>query len=261
MALFDLPIADCMSAALHTVGPDARLPAVERLLRDAGVSGVPVVDAELRPLGVVSLTDLLQAGAVQAVTGTAQTRLMLPDRRVADSVHGRPLCVQLEGSLREAVQLMRSERVHRVLVVDGGRLCGLVSAWDVMRVVAAARLARHLGTLMSSPVITVSPQEPTGAALERLRAARVHGLVVVEGGWPVGVFGQEEALAAELWPAPTTVEQWFNPSVLSLPPSMALHRAAAQACAMRTRDIAVMDLEGIGGIVTASDFLCVDEQG
>ena len=46
-----------------------------------------------------------------------------------------------------------------------------------------------------------------------------------------------------------------------MPPSMAVHRAAAQAYATRARDIAVMDLEGISGIVTAMDFLSVEAEG
>jgi CBS domain-containing protein len=258
VTIFDVPIRDHMSVALHTVGPDARLPAVARLLRDAGVSGVPVVDAELRPLGVISRTDLLHAGAVQGVTGTAQSAWMLPDRRVGDTAHGRPLCVPVAGRLSDAVGLMRAQRVHRVLVTEGEQLCGIVSAWDVMQVVAATRLSRPIGTMMSSPVVIAAPEQSTGIALEHLRTARVHGLVVMERGWPIGVFGQEEALAAELWPAPTTVEQWFNPAVLGMPPSTAVHRAAAQAYATRARDIAVMDLEGIAGIVTAMDFLDVE---
>jgi CBS domain-containing protein len=257
VAVFDVPVREHMSTALHTVGPDTRLPAVERLLRDACVAGVPVVDSELRPLGVISRTDLLQAGAVQAVTGTAHSQLVLPDRRVGDTVHGQPLCVSSSAQLVEAVQLMRDHRVHRVLVIERERLVGVVTAWDVLRVVAAARLTQPIGTLMSSPVSTATPEQSTGAALERLRAARTRGLIVVEHGWPIGVFGQEEALAAELWPAATTVEQWFNPAVLCMPASMAVHRAAAVACATRTRDIAVMDLASIGGIVTASDFLRV----
>jgi CBS domain-containing protein len=257
MTLFDVPIRDCMSTAPHSVGPDALLPEVERLLRDVGVSGVPIVDAGLRPLGVLSRTDLLQAGAAPAATGASSAPLTLPERRVGDIAHGRALCVPVDARLSEAVRVMRAERVHRVLVTEGGRLCGVVSVWDAMRVLASARIARPIGTLMSSPVITVTPELSAGIAIERLRAARVHGLIVVEHGWPIGVFGQEEALGAELWPAPTTVEQWFSAAVLNLPSSMAAHRAAAQACAMQARDIAVMDLEGIHGIVTASDFLRV----
>ncbi|MFI5305911.1 MAG: CBS domain-containing protein [Polyangiales bacterium] len=247
-----------MSEPLHTVGPDTRLPAVERLLRDAGVSGVPVVDAQMRPLGVISRTDLVQAGAVPAVTGTQQSYPMLPDRRIGDVKHGPALCVPIQGSLADAVSLMREERVHRVLVTDADRLCGIVSVWDVMRVVADARISRPIGTMMSSPVVSVLADEDTEVALHKLRAARVHGLLVVERGWPIGVFSQEEALGAALWPAPTLVEQWFSSAVLTLPPSMAVHRAAAQACATHSRDIAVMDLEGVGGIVTASDFLSVE---
>jgi CBS domain-containing protein len=55
------------------------------------------------------------------------------------------------------------------------------------------------------------------------------------------------------------VDQWLNPAVLTMPASMPVHRAAAQAVATRTRHIVVMELEGIGGIVTAADFMNVKE--
>lgn len=244
-----------MSAAAHTVGPDARLPEVERVLVQGAFSGVPVVDDDLRPLGVITRTDLLRAGAVSAVTGTTRTRLIVPDRRAGDVIHGEALCVSDDARLEDAARIMREHHVHRVLVVADARLVGILTTWDLVRAIAEAHVALPIGRMMSSPVLTVPPSMSTASALAKLGQAHVRALAVVESGWPVGVFTQREALLAERWPSHTQVDRWLDPAVLTLPPNFPAYRAAAQAVATGARTITVMDLEGVCGIVTATNFL------
>jgi len=45
-----------------------------------------------------------------------------------------------DATWREAADLMRRHQVHRVLVMDGERLVGLVSAMDIARAVADGRV-------------------------------------------------------------------------------------------------------------------------
>lgn len=255
MDAFALPLRGHMSAPVHTVGANAHLPEVERILAETGVSGLPVVDSELKPVGVITRSDLLHAGAVSAVTGTGRARLVVPDRRVGDVVLARPLCVSEGDRLAQAVRVMREERVHRVLVVAGERLVGILTTWDVMRALAESQAEVPLERFMTAPVAKVAPSLSTGQALDKLRGSHVRAVVVVEHGWPIGVFAQEDALAAERWYEPTSVEEWFNPAVLALPPTLAAHRAAAQAVATRARTIVVVDRGRVRGVVTGTNFL------
>lgn len=252
---FSGPVRDSMSAPVHVVGADARLPDVERLLAATAVSGVPVVDAAHRPIGIITRTDLLDAGAVSAVTGTDRTRLVVPDRRVTDVSLSPPLGVSESDRLAKAVRLMRDAHVHRVVVLSEGKLVGILTTWDVVRAIATSTETRPLERFMSSPALNVSPTLATGRALEKLRRAHVRALVVTEDGTPIGVFAQEEALLAERWYEPTVVERWLNPAVLVLPPTLAAHRAAAQLIATRARMIAVVERRRVCGVVTGTNFL------
>lgn len=93
------------------------------LLRAEGITGVPVVDAEGRPIGVVSRSDL-----VYHRHGT-----------VADVMTKDVLALSERASLFEAAALMAYEGVHRVVVIDDdGRVVGVVSALDVAAWVARA---------------------------------------------------------------------------------------------------------------------------
>jgi CBS domain-containing protein len=82
----------------------------------------------------------------------------------------------------------------------------------------------------------------------------VSGLAVLDDGWPVGVFTQEEALEARDQPRDTPVETAMNPAMLALEAETPLHRAAAQAEALRVRRIIVVRGTRLEGILSGLDF-------
>ncbi len=88
----DTPVGEIASADLCSVTPDASLEEAARLLGQAQVRRLPVVDAEGRLVGIVTQADLAR-NAPHEVTGTAVARISVPgtrrlkgqDRAVADS--------------------------------------------------------------------------------------------------------------------------------------------------------------------------------
>jgi CBS domain-containing protein len=84
-----------------------------------GITGAPVVDAEMRPLGVLSLRDL--AGPRRGDT--------------AGQVMTRPAAVvREEDAIAQAGRLLAQTGYHRLVVIDrDGRAVGIVSALDVVR--------------------------------------------------------------------------------------------------------------------------------
>jgi predicted transcriptional regulator len=116
------------------------------------------------------------------------------------------------------------------------------------------RVKSPISNLMSSPVFTVRHVEPVAVATERLVKARVSGLVVVEDEWPVGLFTQAEALEARDEPRDTPVEEVMSAAMLALDADTPLHRAAAQAAALRVRRVIAVKDRGMQGILTGIDF-------
>ena len=88
----DTPVGEIASADLCSVTPDASLEEAARLLGQAQVRRLPVVDADGRLVGIVTQADLAR-NAPHEVTGTAVARISVPgsrrlkgqDRAVADS--------------------------------------------------------------------------------------------------------------------------------------------------------------------------------
>lgn len=139
---------DLMTPDVITVLPDMPVVAVARLLSDRGISAVPVADAKRRVVGVVSESDLLRAvaGETQKDMGFLSTLFSDPHRLAAEyaKTHGRTakdvmttqlISVAPGASAMEIAQLMASKGIHRVLVMDGERLLGIVSRADLLRAI------------------------------------------------------------------------------------------------------------------------------
>jgi CBS domain-containing protein len=65
----------------------------------------------------------------------------LGEHTVAEAMSRRLRTVAPEETVEEAARRMTAARVHRLLVLDRGKLCGIITASDVTRAVAERRIA------------------------------------------------------------------------------------------------------------------------
>jgi len=99
-------------------GADAAL----RYLSTLDISGAPVLDAEGRPVGMISFRDLV---------GTRR------NGNVASRMSSPVACVGPHTSIREAARHLGEAGFHRLVVVDDdGHAIGIVSSLDLMRALA-----------------------------------------------------------------------------------------------------------------------------
>jgi len=138
--------ADVMTRNVLTVGPEASVAQAIRLMLDNNVSGLPVVAADGKVVGILTEGDLLRRNE----TGTERHRsrwreiLMGPGRAAGEYVktHGRKveeimttdlISVSGDTPLDEVVGVMERRRIKRVPVLDGAVLAGIVSRADLLR--------------------------------------------------------------------------------------------------------------------------------
>ncbi|MBV9685827.1 MAG: CBS domain-containing protein, partial [Alphaproteobacteria bacterium] len=149
--------ADVMTRSVLTVGPETSVAQAIRMMLDNNISGLPVLAANRKVVGILTEGDLLRRGE----TGTERHRprwleiLMGPGRAAGEYVrtHGRKVedimstdvvSVSADTPLEEVVGLMERRRIKRVPVVDGEALLGIVSRADLLRALALA-LEQQLG--------------------------------------------------------------------------------------------------------------------
>jgi CBS domain-containing protein len=119
-------------------------------------------------------------------------------------------------SLAEAAELMKSEDVGSVPVVEEGRLAGIVTDRDiVIRAVAERRDPQtvKVDEIASGELVTVEPEQDLDEALELMARHRVRRLPVVEEGRLVGMLAQADvALEAKEKKVGETVEEISQPT-------------------------------------------------
>jgi CBS domain-containing protein len=117
-----MKVADLMQTDVRAVRADMPVSDVIVALEDARVSGLPVVDARDRVIGVVSSTDLIGA---QAETRSAEERqILLEETRVQDIMTPRPLMIEPGADVAEAARHMLYAEVSRLFVEEHGVLVG-----------------------------------------------------------------------------------------------------------------------------------------
>jgi len=150
-----LTAADVMTSTVVTVSPDALVPEVARLLQDHRISGVPVVDAGGKLIGIVSEGDLIgHAGAIGEQRRSWWLRLLTGDdalardyarthaRTAEEVMTSRLVTVPETASLAEIAHLMEKHGIKRVPVVRDDRLVGIVSRGNLLQALAATDVSR-----------------------------------------------------------------------------------------------------------------------
>jgi CBS domain-containing protein len=126
--------------------------------------------------------------------------------KVRDVMTAEPIVLQQDQSIADAAQAMRDSAVGAVLVVDGDRLCGLVTDRDiVVRAVAEARPpGSPVGQVVSPDLIAVSADDEADDAARVMQAHAIRRLPVMDHGRIVGIVsigdlavsrGEDSALA------------------------------------------------------------------
>jgi CBS domain-containing protein len=139
-----MKVHEIMTTDVLTIGPEAPLKDVARILVERGISGMPVCDIERHVLGVVSEADILFKERGRPSEGSALVGWMLggdvmPDaaksaaRTVDEAMTAPAITISPFRFVDEAARLMTEHGVNRLPVVRDGELVGIVTRTDLVR--------------------------------------------------------------------------------------------------------------------------------
>ncbi len=118
-----------------------------------------------------------------------------------------------EAAVLEAIRAMAEHRVGALLVMKGAELVGVVSERDYARkVILLGRSSSDtpVSTIMSSPVITVSPDDSVSHCMELMTNRHVRHLPALEGGRVMGVVSIGDLVKAVIAEQRAQIEQLEN---------------------------------------------------
>ena len=214
-------VKDVMTSKPVSVQTDAPTDQVMKILLSANFTGVPVVDAENRPVGVVSQTDLIyRAGMPVRLALMVQSdpeRLKgvvdgLTDKTSRDIMTQPAITVQETDPLTHAVLTMLEKQVKRLPVVDeAGHLTGILSRMDIFQTITREapdweRMQNHhvhientqyVSEIMRRDTQTVAPETPVHEVLTMIDTDDIQRVAVVDpDGRLLGIISDRNLLIA-----------------------------------------------------------------
>ncbi|MCP4578153.1 MAG: CBS domain-containing protein [Deltaproteobacteria bacterium] len=197
-------VRDVMTSKPVSVKTGAPADRVMTTLLSANFTGVPVVDPENRPVGVVSQSDLIyRAGmpvrlALMAQSDPVRLKTVLDglSEKISQDIMTSPaITVQETDLLTHAVDTMLQKQVKRLLVVDAsGFLTGMLSRMDIFRTITREapdweRMQNHhvhiensqyVSDIMRRNTLAVAPDTPVHEVLTIIDNDDIQRVAVVD---------------------------------------------------------------------------------
>jgi acetoin utilization protein AcuB len=157
---FAMLVHDIMQPRVITAGPRTGVAEALNVLRARGVRHLVIVDGEAL-VGIVSDRDLKQAGALDERLGQWS---------IGEIMTRAVITIEPSAPVEDAAQLMLAEKISALPVTQGGRLVGIVTETDVVRL-----FVRALGASEPSSRIDVVIPPGTGALPEIVATVQAAG--------------------------------------------------------------------------------------
>lgn len=154
--------ADLMNPEVLTVPEEMTVRELAAFLMDHEITGAPVVDREGRLVGVVSVVDIADVAAGEEEPGDGAETVPDPERggfyargfkdtlvpgqleelgpfegaegemRVGEIMNPEVYSVPEDATVSEVAMTLLSSHVHRVLVIEEGRVAGIITTSDLL---------------------------------------------------------------------------------------------------------------------------------
>lgn len=148
----NMRVSDIMTTEVVMIGPETKVGEIARLMTRYNISGLPVVDAAGRVVGVVTERDMIfrntrfklpsfifffESIVPLETSSHYRDRLEHALGITAQEIMSEPaVTISPEASIEDLAEIMVNRRMNPVPVVENNRLVGIVSRSDIIRLMA-----------------------------------------------------------------------------------------------------------------------------
>lgn len=199
-----LLVRDVMTFDPVSISPDRPLSDAVKMLLSSIFTGLPVIDDQHRPIGVITQGDLIARGGMPMRLGllaaSEKERIdavleKMATRRVGDAMTAPAVTIGNERPLSAAVDLMLQKEVKRLPVTDeNGRLAGMLSRLDIFKTVmreapdwkafqsqqVEVEQLRHVSDIIRRDTRTVLPDTPVEEIIRVIDENDIQRVAVVD---------------------------------------------------------------------------------
>ncbi|MGI9258936.1 MAG: CBS domain-containing protein [Gammaproteobacteria bacterium] len=118
-------VSELMSDSVVTTQPHKSIDHVRGIMAKSKIGAVPIVNTEGEPVGIVSSSDM-----VSKLKGSSPISALMTKKLYT---------VPMYDDVSIAARVMRNHRIHRVVVTHEKKLVGILSAFDLLKLVEEHR--------------------------------------------------------------------------------------------------------------------------
>jgi CBS domain-containing protein len=225
-------VADVMTANVKTISPETPVRDIARLLHTLRLSGAPVVDSAGNIVGIVTEGDLIRHTAAigeqsEDPPSWWQTLLTSEGKMARDYAkrHGRTtkdvmtekvITITETAPVADVARAMERHRIKRLPVVRDGKLVGIVSRSDLLKILAGHDTAEPEAVMTDAAIrerLLAQLANQPWAHLTTKNIEVENGTVRLFGSVQTEEERQGLCLAAQSVPGVVAVEDYLSPAI------------------------------------------------
>lgn len=120
--------------------------------------------------------------------------------RVGDVMTKGVIYVKPKENVQRVAEIMRNNDIDSVIVIENRKGVGIITDRDIIsKVVAEGKDPKTIAVseVMTSPIITVAPQEDIDKATKKMRDKNIRRLVVTQGDHIIGILSEFDLVRIE----------------------------------------------------------------
>ena len=132
-------VRDLMSSEVATLHRNDQLSIADDVMRLGRIRHLPVLDEDEQVVGIVSQRDLFRGALARALGyGAHAQQKLLGQLVVKEVMTNDPITISPDAPLAEAARLMLEKKIGALVVIESGRLVGILTESDFVRRFAGA---------------------------------------------------------------------------------------------------------------------------
>jgi PAS domain S-box-containing protein len=244
-----LTVGEIMSENVATIDRRSDVVLAAQAMSGRNISCIVVLD-DGAVAGIITETDMLRKSVV---CGDDLCRMKV------DEMMSYPVrSVSADLSVRQASEIMETEKIRRLVITDRERPVGIVTQTDIVQVLASHTLSQKVSDAMMTDVVVVGSSTCVKEAAELMASRDISCLVIVDGATVAGIFTERDFLrrvvAEQRDSSRTSLEQVMSSPVVIVEADHSILGARRLLEQTGIRRLVVTENETICGIITQTDI-------
>jgi len=242
-------VGDVMSKEVITISPDVTATSAAKMMSDNNISCIIVTDNE-NVAGILTEKDFLKRAVAEGKDF---------DKIKVKEIMSSPVeSISPDLSVFEASKIMKAKHIKRLPILEEGRLVGIVTQTDLVRILTAYGIWSDVAEIMVRDVAGIQSKATVAEAMEVMTSRNISCIVVLKADEAVGILTERDLLkrvvALQKNPTDVKTEEAMSSPVISVPPGCSVFSTSRIMEKMSIRRLVVMEDKRLCGIVTQTDI-------